>query len=90
MFSSVAHWLLASFALKSAIVSVQAAKLGAAGGSEELSSKVLYSGIIGAIIVLFWLPSLQVKTLSSQAFGIAIVGTIWLGLAGLIVAQVRA
>ena len=82
--------VVASFpALKSAIKSLsQAAKLGAAGGSEELSSKVLYSGIIGAIIVLFLAAITSSEDITiSQAFGIAIVGTIWLGLAGLIVAQ---
>ena len=81
--------VVASFpALRSAIKSLsQAAKLGA-GGSEELSSSVLYAGILGAVVVLFLAAITSSDSISiMQALGIALVGTIWLALAGLIVAQ---
>ena len=82
--------VVASFpALKSAIKSLsQAAKLGTASSSEELSSTVLYSGIAGAVVILFLAAITSSDAISfTQAIGIAVVGTIWLGLAGLIVAQ---
>ena len=82
--------VVASFpALSSAIKSLsQAAKVGVRGGSEELSSTVLYAGIIGAVAVLFLAAITSSDTISiPQAIGIALVGTVWLALAGLIVAQ---
>ena len=82
--------VVASFpALSSAIKSLsQAAKMGGSGGSEELSSTVLYAGIVGAIVVLFLAAITSSDAISiAQAIGIALVGTVWLALAGLIVAQ---
>ena len=48
--------VVASFpALRSAIKSLsQAAKSGGQGGNEELSSRVLYMGMIGSVIILFF------------------------------------
>ncbi len=80
----------ASFpALRSALKSLsQATKAGVSGGSEELSTKVLYSGIGAAVVILFSAAMLSSGDITViQAFGIAIVGTIWLALAGLVVAQ---
>lgn len=77
-------------ALKSALKSLsQAAKAGATGGgSDEMSPKVLYAGIAGAVVILFSAAMLSSGSISiGQGIGIAVVGTIWLGLAGLVVAQ---
>lgn len=76
-------------ALKSALKSLsQAAKAGSAGGSDELSPTVLYMGIGGAIVILFGAAMLSSDSISVvQGIGIAIVGTVWLALAGLVVAQ---
>ncbi|MBV71228.1 MAG: hypothetical protein CMH52_07740 [Myxococcales bacterium] len=82
--------VVASFpALKSAIKSLsQAAKAGGQGGSEELSSRVLYAGMIGSVIILFFAAMTSSPDITvGQGIGIAFVGTIWLALAGLIVAQ---
>jgi len=77
-------------ALKSALKSLsQAAKAGATGGgSDELSPTILYMGIGGAIIILFGAAMLSSGDISVlQGIGIALVGTVWLALAGLVVAQ---
>ncbi len=77
-------------ALKSALKSLsQAAKAGATGGgSDEMSPTILYIGIGGAIVILFGAAMLSSGDISVlQGIGIAIVGTIWLALAGLVVAQ---
>ena len=59
-----------------------------AGGSDELSPKVLYSGIGISFVVLFLAAILSGHGIGvAQAAGIAVVGTVWLALAGLIVAQ---
>lgn len=64
----------------------QAAK--SVGGSEELSPKVLYAGIGVSFVVLFLAAILSGHGIGvAQAGGIAVVGTVWLALAGLIVAQ---
>ena len=82
--------VIASFpALKSAITSLgQAAKAGG-GGGEEMPAWVMYAGVAGAFVVLFAAAVLS----GGEGLGmgraalVAVVGTIWLGLAGLIVAQ---
>lgn len=79
-------------AIKSAIVSLaNAAKTAKAGGSmvggDEMPLKVLVAGVIAAV-VLFFIASIMTPGVSVlQAIVSAIVGTLWLGLAGLIVAQ---
>ena len=86
--------VIASFpALKSAVASLSAAtKIKGAGGAstepQEVSARVLYIGLIGAVIGLFLAALLSTDTVTvPQAIAIAIVGTGWLALAGLIVAQ---
>lgn len=84
--------VVASFpALRSAIKSLQsAAKTAAAGGrtSDELPSKVLLFGLIGAVTLLFIAAMLATEDVTpGQAISMAVVGTIWLAVAGLIVAQ---
>lgn len=82
--------VIASFpALKSAISSLsQAAQAGSTAG-EEMPGWVLYAGIAGAFVVLFGAAVLAGGDSLSlgRALIIAITGTLWLGLAGLIVAQ---
>ena len=79
-------------AIKSAIRSLaNAAKTAQAGGSkvgsDEMPLWVLIAGSIAAV-VLFFVASLLTPGVSVlQALVSAVVGTIWLGLAGLIVAQ---
>ena len=76
-------------ALKSAIQSLSAASKmkGGKGSSDELGSKALYTGLTAAVIVLF-VAAMSVEGVSTgQAVAISLVGTLWLGLAGLIVAQ---
>lgn len=64
----------------------QAAKAGT--GSDELPPKVLYAGIVASFVVLFGAAMLAGHGITiPQALVIAVVGTVWLGLAGLIVAQ---
>ncbi len=77
-------------ALKAAIRSLSAAaKSGAAGGgAEELSPKVLYLGLAGSVVALFCASLLSDPGITvGTALVMAGAGTLWLGLAGLIVAQ---
>lgn len=79
-------------AIKSAITSLAtAAKTAKAGGSmvggDEMPLKVLVGGIIGAVALFFAASILSPGVTLGQALLSAIVGTLWLGLAGLIVAQ---
>ncbi len=79
-------------AIKSAIRSLaNASKTSAAGGSrvgsDELSLNVLIFGIIGAIAVFFIASMMTEGVTIGGALLSAVVGTVWLGLAGLIVAQ---
>jgi putative OPT family oligopeptide transporter len=78
--------VVASFpALKSAIVSLSRVS---AGGSDELPARVLYIGIGAAFVVLFGAAVLAGPDLGiGRQLLIAGVGTVWLALAGLIVAQ---
>ena len=82
--------VVASFpALKSAISSLSKARSAGGGPSEEMPAQVMYVGIAGAFAVLFAAamlsggPDMGV----GQAALVAVTGTVWLGLAGLIVAQ---
>jgi len=84
--------VVASFpALRSAIRSLSAAaKTAAAGGrtSDEMPSKVLFFGLIGAVIMLFVAAMLSTQDVTTgQAIAMSVVGTLWLAVAGLIVAQ---
>ena len=79
-------------AIKSAIRSLaNASKTSAAGGSrvgsDELSLNVLIFRIIGAVAVFFIASMMTEGVTVGGALLSAIIGTIWLGLAGLIVAQ---
>jgi putative OPT family oligopeptide transporter len=79
-------------ALKAAIVGLGSAmhsrEAGAPETSEELSSRVLAIGLGGAVLVLFGASLLSAGDVTIvQAVLIAVVGTVWLALAGLVVAQ---
>ncbi len=79
-------------AIKSALRSLAtAAKTSKAGGSsvgsDELPLSVVVTGMCGAVVVFFVASLMTEGVTLPQAAIAAIVGTIWLGLAGLIVAQ---
>lgn len=79
-------------AIKSAIRSLaNAAKTAKSGGSkvgtDELPLNVLIGGTIGAVVLFFVASILTPGVSIPQALIASVVGTIWLGLAGLIVAQ---
>jgi len=79
-------------AIKSALRSLAtAAKTSKAGGSsvgsDELPLSVVVTGMCGAVVVFFVASLMTEGVTVPQAAIAAIVGTIWLGLAGLIVAQ---
>lgn len=74
-------------AILAALRSLSAASK-AGAGSDEMSSKILYGGIAAAFVILFLAAILSDPDIAmGQALLIAVVGTVWLGLAGLIVAQ---
>ncbi len=81
--------VVASFpALKSAITSLSSASRSGQGGSDELPAKVLYVGTIAAFLVLLGAAMLAGPELGIvRQLIIAVTGTVWLALAGLIVAQ---
>ncbi len=85
--------VIASFpALKSAIKGLQQAtklrKEGVVDSADEMSSTVLFTGLSGAVMVLFVAALISTGDMTVLQGAItAIVGTLWLGLAGLIVAQ---
>jgi len=82
--------VIASFpALKSAIGSLaKSTKTAGTGGeSDELPLQVLIGGIIAALVVLFVAAQLAGDLTLVQSLLVSVIGTIWLGLAGLIVAQ---
>ena len=62
-----------------------AAKLGGKGGAEELSAKTLGFGLGGAVLLLYCASALIVGPM--LAIPVALVGVLWLALAGMIVAQ---
>ena len=79
-------------AIKSAIRSLaNAAKTAQAGGSkvgsDEMPLWVLIAGSIAAVVLFFVASMLTPGVSLAQALLSAVVGTVWLGLAGLIVAQ---
>lgn len=81
--------LMALPALRSAIKSLSAAvQAKAVGGSQEMSTGVMKIGLAAALMVLFAAAMLATDAVTvPQAIGIAVIGTIWLALAGLVVAQ---
>ena len=81
--------VVASFpALKSAITSLKNASKTGGGGSDELPIQVLSGGIGLAFLVLFGAAMMAEPSLGvGRQLLIAVVGTVWLALAGLIVAQ---
>jgi putative OPT family oligopeptide transporter len=75
-------------ALKSAIKSLSsAAQSGAVGGSEELSARALGIAAISALGLLYLSAILSGGLGWGHAFVVALVGALWLVLAGLVVAQ---
>ncbi len=76
-------------ALKGAIKSLQAAaKLAKAGhDADELNPKVLVFGLAGSFVLLFSVAFLGSEGAVGTSISVAVAGTVWLGLAGLIVAQ---
>ena len=85
--------VIASFpALKSAIKGLQQAtklrKEGVSDTADEMSSTVLFTGLSAAVMVLFVAALISTGDMTvGQGIVTALVGTLWLGLAGLIVAQ---
>jgi putative OPT family oligopeptide transporter len=74
-------------AIKSLSVAVQA-RGAATGPSQELSSRVMSIGLGAAVLVLFAAAMIASDAVTlTQGVLIAVVGTLWLGLAGLVVAQ---
>ena len=77
-------------ALKGAISSLRAAaKLAKSGeaSNDELPPSVLGFGLVGAFLALFAVAIIGSEGAWATAISVAVAGTIWLGLAGLIVAQ---
>jgi putative OPT family oligopeptide transporter len=81
--------VVASFpALKSAISSLSNTSRVGGASSDEMPVQVMYGGVIVAFLVLFGAAVMAGPTLGlGRQLLIAVVGTLWLGLAGLIVAQ---
>lgn len=77
-------------ALKGAINSLRAAaKLAKSGeaSNDELPPSVLGFGMVGAFVALFAVAIVGSEGAWAMALSVAVAGTVWLGLAGLIVAQ---
>ncbi len=77
-------------ALKGAISSLRAAaKLAKSGeaSNDELPPSVLGFGMVGAFLALFAVAIVGSEGAWATALSVAVAGTVWLGLAGLIVAQ---
>jgi len=81
--------VVASFpALKSAVTSLANASKTGGGGSDELPVSVLTVGVVVSFLVLFGSAILADPSLGlGRQLLIAVVGTVWLALAGMIVAQ---
>ena len=76
-------------ALKSAIKSLSSAiKLQTGGEAQELSTRTLSFGLVAAVLALFGAALNATGDITTmQAVGVAIIGSCWLALAGLVVAQ---
>jgi len=77
-------------AFKSLAAAARAARTGALGrgGSDEMPGKVLYIGLAAGVLVLFIAAMYATQDVSvGEGIAMAVVGTLWLALAGLIVSQ---
>ena len=77
-------------AIKSAIQSLANAAKNSEGRwikADELSLNVVVGGMIGAVAIFFVASMMTDGVTIQQALVSSVVGTVWLGLAGLIVAQ---
>jgi putative OPT family oligopeptide transporter len=80
--------VIASFpALKAAVASLARSTAAGASSSDELPLSALGAGIVASLVVLFVSAELSADISMLRSAIIAVVGTAWLGLAGLIVAQ---
>jgi uncharacterized oligopeptide transporter (OPT) family protein len=82
--------IVAAFPLiRSAIKSMQdAQKEGALKNSDELPIKVLYTAIAAGVVVLILLAFVSVDDMTlSRAIGMAVLGTLWIWVAGVIVSE---
>ena len=83
--------LLSLPALKGALANLsKAAAMRGAGAPEpeEMGTKVLYIGLAAAILALFGAAMISTDNLTVfQGIMVAVIGAVWLGLAGLVVAQ---
>lgn len=83
--------VVASFpAIRSAFVSLASATRNASGktiGSDELSLNVVIIGTLASLLIFFFASYITPGVTIMQAVISSVVGTIWLGVAGLIVAQ---
>lgn len=88
---ALAGVVAAAPALRSAIKSLSAATRAGtmrAGGGDEMSSRVLYLGLLGAFLMLLASAILATDDVTTgQAVMMAVLGVVWLAVAGLIVAQ---
>jgi putative OPT family oligopeptide transporter len=81
---AVAGVVLALPMMRAAFASLRAEK----GGSEELGVRYIYVGLVGSFVLLGAATYLEARSLSlGTLLGIALVGTLWIWLAGVIVAQ---
>ncbi|MFH1723788.1 MAG: OPT/YSL family transporter [Elusimicrobiota bacterium] len=74
-------------AFKSLQQAAQTIKGGKGEGSDEVPIKVLYFGLVASVILLFFSAYMASDISVARAAVISIVGTVWIGVAGLIVAQ---
>lgn len=78
-------------AIKSALVSLARAtknsKSGSKVGSDEMPFWVIIAGVIGALVLFFFASYMTPGVTMMQAILASVIGTVWLGLAALIVAQ---
>jgi uncharacterized oligopeptide transporter (OPT) family protein len=81
--------IIAFPAMKSAFESLaKAAKAGKTASQEEMSVNVIYTGIILSIVTLFLVSYLGITGIGmGRALMISLIGSVWIALAGIIVAQ---
>lgn len=73
----------------SAVGSMQrAAKIKAAHSADEMPIKVLYAGIIGAVILLFIVAATSVQEMGwGRGAAMALLGTVWIWIAGVVLSE---
>jgi len=74
-------------AFKSLVAATKMRDAGSKEESEEIGVKVLYVGLIFSIIFLFFAAYIGSEAGALSAAAISVVGTLWIAVAGLIVAQ---